>query len=117
MTRLQILIAENQYFIAMEVERLLTEAMACDIQIVALNDLPTALQRQRFDIVLAEAEAQTAVNIDRATAIEASGATVIFLSSYTVSEPDPRHVGSRLQVQKPLIHDELLGLVRQVANR
>lgn len=110
----QILIAETQYFIALDVEHLLDAAIRCDIQIIPLNALAETLEKQRFDIAIIEAEARTAVNIERAAMIEAKGTTVIFLSSYAVSEPDPVHVGSRLQVQKPLIHYELLGVVRQV---
>lgn len=110
----QILIAETQYFIALDVEHLLDAAISCDIHIVPLNALADALEKQRFDIAIIEAEARTTVNIQRAAMIEAKGATVIFLSTYAVNEPDPVHVGSRLQVQKPLIHQELLGVVRRV---
>lgn len=113
MSRLQILIAENQYFIALDVEHLLNAALSCDIEIVPLDGIASALERQNFDIAIVEAEAKTAANIERAITLESKGTTVIFLSSYAVSEPDPSHVGSRPQIQKPLIHNELVELVRE----
>lgn len=112
---LHVLIAENQYLIAMEVERILKETVPCDVTITPLSGLGRALDLTHFDIVIVEATAATAPNIERAAAIRKSGAIPVFLSSYDQIHNAESGMPAHLVVHKPLIQDELSGAIGQVA--
>ena len=49
-----ILIAEDQIFIALEAERILTEAFDCTVEICRREGLAGALAENRFDLVILE---------------------------------------------------------------
>ncbi|CAH0341932.1 hypothetical protein [Rhizobium sp. CECT 9324] len=79
---LHVLIAENQYLIAMEVERILTETLACEVTIVPLTRLESELAKAKFDIVILDAAPNDNLNAVRGRMIEEAGAEPVFLSSY-----------------------------------
>jgi len=79
---LHVLIAENQYLIAMEVERILAEMLACKVTIVPLTRLESELATSRFDVVILDAAPGDNLNAVRGRMIEEAGAAPVFLSSY-----------------------------------
>ena len=79
---LRVLIAENQYLIAMEVERILAETLACEVTIVPLTRLESELSRSPFDVVILDAAPNDNLNTVRGRMIETAGANPVFLSSY-----------------------------------
>lgn len=115
MIPLRVLIAENQYLIAMEVERILKETVSCDVTITPLTGLGAALDLSSFDIVIVEATAATAPNIERAATIEKAGALPVFLSSYDQIHNAASGMSAYPVVHKPLIQDELSQAIGQVA--
>ena len=52
---LRVLVAENQYLIAMEVERILLDDLPCDVTIAPLARLAEAVQTTAFDGVIIDA--------------------------------------------------------------
>eukprot|EP01035_Chromulina_nebulosa_P048751 gene48751-66189_t len=84
---LRVLIAENQYLIAMEVERILMEILSCNVLIVSVAKLGTALAERPFDIVILEAAHAEKVNVTHTAAIEGAGAVPVFLTSYDLATP------------------------------
>lgn len=79
---LRVLVAENQYLIAMEVERILLEALVCDVTISTLGRLADAVEETAFDVVIIDAELNEPTNVERARLIQEAGARPVFLSSY-----------------------------------
>lgn len=79
---LRVLVAENQYLIAMEVERILLEALVCDVTISTLGRLAEAVEATAFDVVIIDAELNEPTNVERARLIQEAGARPVFLSSY-----------------------------------
>jgi AmiR/NasT family two-component response regulator len=79
---LRVLVAENQYLIAMEVERILLEALHCDVTIAPLSQLAAALMTSPFDVVIIDAVLAETLNVERTKLIMEAGARPVFLSSY-----------------------------------
>ena len=102
---LRVLVAENQYLIAMEVEQILVDNLDCTVAIVPLVRLNDQLREGKFDLVLLDKAPTQALNRDRARLVTQSGAALIFLSSASrrtvclssISArpvPRPRHAAS-----------------------
>ncbi|KPF46177.1 hypothetical protein IP76_04495 [Rhizobium sp. AAP43] len=114
---LHVLIAENQYLIAMEVERILRETVHCDVSIVPLSRLGAILEKTRFDIVIVEAAAAATANLERSSIIETAGAVPVFLSSYDELGKEMPAASAQLVVQKPLAQEELATALAEAAAR
>lgn len=104
---LRVLIAENQYLIAMEVERILAETLACEVVIVPLGQLEGALSAARFDVVVLDAASNESLNFSRGRMIEEAGAAPVFLSSYDRLPQGATSVAAYPLVTKPP-HPEIL---------
>lgn len=114
---LRVLIAENQYLIAMEVERILAESLACEVTIVPLTRLESELSRSPFDVVILDAAPNDNLNMVRGRMIEAAGASPVFLSSY---DQFPQHGSSRSDypfVTKPPLPEALANAVTRAKRR
>ncbi|MFN7008597.1 MAG: hypothetical protein ACK4PN_01090 [Allorhizobium sp.] len=111
---LRVLIAENQYLIAMEVEQILLEALDCGTTIIALNQLEAQVQEGRFDVVVLDCAPSAALNLQRAQQVLVSGAVPVFLSAY--GEAVSRAPGGRTYptVAKPVYAEDLIRAVRSV---
>ncbi|MGV8937248.1 MAG: hypothetical protein ACOH2J_09010 [Allorhizobium sp.] len=83
-SNLHVLVAEKQYLIAMEVERILIEDAGCTASICESN-LEAELAAARYDVVILDVSTSIPHNRSLAQMIVETGADVIFLSSY---EPD-----------------------------
>lgn len=104
---LRVLVAENQYLIAMEVERLLGETLPCEVTIIPLSLLRDTLTGQEFDVVIVEAVLAESENIERTHAIINAGARPVFLSSYDHPAIRGTVVSAHPVVSKPPQSDEL----------
>lgn len=108
---LRVLVAENQYLIAMEVEQILVDNLDCTVAIVPLVRLNDQLREGKFDLVLVDKAPTEALNRDRARQVTQSGAALVFLSSY--DDPLVETPGSEAfpSVAKPIQAEELMRAV------
>lgn len=109
---LRVLIAENQYLIAMEVEQILLEALDCITTIVSLAQLEDRLGEGLFDVVIVDCAPAAAVNIKRAQKIVASGAVPVFLSSYGDDVAQSPGSPAVATLAKPVYAEDLIRAVR-----
>ncbi|RKE83594.1 hypothetical protein DFO46_0347 [Rhizobium sp. AG855] len=114
---LRILIADNQYLIAMEVERMLLETIACMVVITPLARLQEQLATSHFDVVVLDAAGTEQLNVSRANAISAAGAKPVFLSSYIDHGRNQSIVSLHPVVAKPPLPEPLAAAVLEAANR
>jgi hypothetical protein len=110
---LRVLVAENQYLIAMEVERILQERLACAVKIVPVSGLADALSAGDFQVVIIAAALAEALNVERAKLIVSAGAVPVFLSSYDHFLDAGTILLSYPVVSKPPQPDELAAAVLQ----
>lgn len=114
---LRVLVAENQYLIAMEVERLLGEAVPCEVTITPLTQLRETLAEGKFDVVIVEAVLAEGLNVESVFAITAAGARPVFLSSYDHLAIKGTVAANHPVVTKPPQSDELAAAVLEAAHR
>jgi two-component SAPR family response regulator len=107
----RVLIAENQYLIAMEVERILHENLACDVKITPVAGLSEEITAERYDVVIVEAALVDTLNAERAALILAAGAVPIFFSSYDHFPDAGMIVSAYPIISKPPQPDELTSAV------
>ncbi|MBW8319344.1 MAG: hypothetical protein K0M49_02980 [Arenimonas sp.] len=108
---LRVLVAENQYLIAMEVEQILVDALNCTVAIVPLIRLKDQLREGSFDLVLLDKAPTQALNIDRARLVTQSGAALIFLSSYDDALVEASGGQAFRSVAKPILAEDLMRAV------
>jgi hypothetical protein len=113
---LRVLVAENQYLIAMEVERLLGEALPCEVTITPLTQLRETLAAGQFDVVIVEAVLAETLNVERVLAITAAGARPVFLSSYDHLAIKGTVAAGHPVVTKPPQSDDLAAAVLEAAH-
>lgn len=113
----RVLIAENQYLIAMEVERILQESLTCDVKITPLSRLAQELSAGDFEIVIIDAAAAEPLNVERAKLIQSAGAMPVFLSSYDYYPVADTVVSSYPLVSKPPQSAELAAAVLDAMRR
>ncbi|KQW29468.1 hypothetical protein ASE36_13660 [Rhizobium sp. Root274] len=114
---LRILIAENQYLIAMEVERMLCEMIACEVTISPLPRWEQELSSTPFDVVILDAAGSDEINLSRAELIRATGAEPVFLSSYGDFHEQSASGSSYPIVPKPPLPEPLAAAVELAASR
>lgn len=114
---LRVLIADNQYLIAMEVERMLSETIACTAAIAPLARMEEQLATGEFDVVVLDVAGNEALNVSRANAILAAGAEPVFLSSYGDHEQNQSIVSLHAVVAKPPLPEPLAAAVMAAASR
>lgn len=76
-----ILIAEDQIFIALEAERILTEAFDCTVEICRRDGLESALEQQRFDLVILEFSGNRKEDLHYVFLARQAGSRIIFLTA------------------------------------
>lgn len=108
---LRVLVAENQYLIAMEVERLLHETLVCEVTIAPLAQLSDVMLPGRFDVVVVEAVLTEAQNIENINKIHEAGARPIFLSSFDPFPANTSVVSDHPIVAKPPQAEELTAAI------
>lgn len=116
-TPLRVLIAENQYLIAMEVERMLREAVPCDVTITPLSQLSEIVATGAFDVVIVEAVLAEPQNAEHTHMITAAGARPVFLSSYDHLPLAGTAASGHPVVAKPPQSDELAAAVLKATHR
>ncbi|HCL65590.1 MAG TPA: hypothetical protein DIC56_12270 [Rhizobium sp.] len=104
---LHILVVENQYLIAMEVERILVESLECQVNICACAKLEDELAAAAYGVVIIDAAPSADLNRSRAQHIASTGAAVVFLSSYDELAQDPAPIEGAMILTKPLDADLL----------
>ncbi len=109
---LRVLVAENQYLIAMEVEQILVDALECTVTIVPLARLEQQLGDGHFDVVLFDSAPMPAVNLDRARRVKESGAAVVILSSYDDVSSESSAIQAFPVVAKPIFAEDLIRAVK-----
>lgn len=79
--RTRVLIADSNYLIAMDLERILQDVVECDIAFCHPHLLAEQVLEDSYDIVMVDAALSEAANLAHARAATASGARVIFLTT------------------------------------
>jgi len=110
---LHVLIAEKQYLIAMEVERILTEEAGCTNQICGPS-LQAELVAARYDVVMLDVSPSPQHNLSRAQMIVDSGAWVVFLSSYEPHSEENKALADYLIIPKPFDSADILAALRWI---
>jgi hypothetical protein len=113
----RVLVADNQYLIAMEVERILQETLHCDVKLTPISGLAVELSVGGYEVVVIEAALAEPLNVERATLILAAGSMPVFLSSYDHSPDTGTIVSSYPLVSKPPQADELAAAVLDALRR
>lgn len=113
----RVLVADNQYLIAMEVERILQESLTCDVKISPISTLADALSSGEFQVVVIDAAPMEAVNVERVTMILNAGAFPVFLSSYDHFPEAGTILSSYPIVSKPPQPDDLAAAVTEAVRR
>lgn len=78
-TRPVVLIAEDQIFIALEAERILGEALDCQIEICRRDQLGAALKVRSFDLVVLEFTGNLTDDLPLASMVQVSGTELAIL--------------------------------------
>lgn len=81
-TSLRVLVAEDEYFIALEVERILAETGRCDVTICRSDQLESMLENHRFELVALDAGTSFETCRKQAEVIRAAEAEPVFLCAY-----------------------------------
>ncbi|MGF0539487.1 hypothetical protein ACQQ2Q_15930 [Agrobacterium sp. ES01] len=108
-----VLVAEHQYFIAMEVEQILQKIAGCDVTICRRNEIDQELEARRYDLVLVDAEATVSECEDEARMIIAKGAKVAFLCADTqLSAEIDRALGLAV-LEKPFTENAVIRFIEK----
>lgn len=110
---LRVLIAEKQYLIAMEVERILIEEAGCSTQICG-SSLEAELASARYDIVMLDVSPSAQHNLSRAQMVVESGAWVVFLSSYEPHSDENKILADYMIIPKPFDSAAVMAALRWV---
>jgi DNA-binding response OmpR family regulator len=115
---LRILVLEDEFLIAMDVEQLCRDYGAVDVVIV--RDL-TEIDRQdavaRFDVVIVDLMLGGSSTLDFASQLREAGVPFVFASGYSdADEINASFPGTRL-VTKPYSGDDLVGAVAEACGR
>jgi hypothetical protein len=78
-TMVTILIAENNYLIAMEVERIITETCKCRVTICRRDELPGKLAELAYDLAFVDAAATHEERARQASAVHQAGVSLVFM--------------------------------------
>ncbi|MDH4414258.1 MAG: hypothetical protein QE484_13190 [Rhizobium sp.] len=108
---LRVLVAENQYLIAMEVERILLDTLGCDVTIAPIAQLADALATAAFDVVVIDAALAESLNVEHSRLVVDAGARPVFLSSYDHFTGSGPLVAAYPVVAKPPQAEELAAAV------
>ncbi|MFN7103274.1 MAG: hypothetical protein ACK4N1_11730 [Pseudorhizobium sp.] len=106
--RLQVLVIDREYLIAMEAERILLEAVPCAVQIAMPHDYAATLEASRFDLVVIDAgvvEHGGSAIIERQHQM---GTAVIFTTLTNDSMDALPEFRGFANVAKPFVDEELL---------
>lgn len=113
----RVLVAENQYLIAMEVERILQENLTCEVKIAPISDLAEETSAEAYDVVILDAALAEPLNVERATLILAAGAVPVFVRSYDHFPDAGTTMSSYPMISKPPQADELTAAVLDAMRR
>ncbi|SMD01637.1 hypothetical protein [Rhizobium sp. RU36D] len=80
-TQMRVLIADSHYLIAMDLERILTETLLCDVSLCPLTDLQTMLRSNSYDVVMVDAVSSLKINQQHVDAVNAAGSRPVFLTT------------------------------------
>ena len=104
---IHVLVVENQYLIAMEVERILVENLDCRVNICACAKLEDELAETAYDVVIIDAAPSEDLNRSRARHVASTGAAIVFLSSYVEPAEGPAVIEGAMTLTTPLDADLL----------
>jgi len=107
-----ILVVDREYLVAMEAERLLSDALSCSVRIAMPHDYLAALAETHFDVVLIDAGMVNANGVEALQLAQKRGAGLVF-TTLTNDAMDnlPRFQGSA-KVAKPFNDADLLAAVQ-----
>ncbi len=112
-----ILIAEDQIFIALEAERILSEAFDCSVEICRRDGLANALVDKLFDIVILEFSGIPQEDLHYIFLARQTGAEVVFLTAGNDSADVARAHPNVPLIEKPFNEFQVRAFVGDLLNR
>lgn len=109
----RILIADNNYIIGLEAQRIILEARACTVEIRRRDDLAQALSTS-FDLVFVDAAPAHEAQVRQAEIVHAAGAGLVFMHTGQMIDSERFDCDILAIFEKPFyepdIHDFMAGL-------
>ncbi|CDZ25963.1 Hypothetical protein NGAL_HAMBI490_07970 [Neorhizobium galegae bv. officinalis] len=112
---LRILVVDREFLVAMEVETLLTEALACEVKIATPRTYAMDLEQGLFDVVVIDFALIRAESEDAALRLRACGAGLVF-TTLSVEDMDGLEGWDGITVvEKPFDDRQLVEAVKNAA--
>jgi len=111
-SRPRILVIDREYFVALEAERILTEGLACAVEIAMPRTFRALIEGAPFDVVVIDAALMTAERQEILQVHHQAGVGIVFT---TLSSSDHNRFSGfapSRAVRKPFVDQELLEAVR-----
>ena len=108
----RIIIVDPQYLVAMEVERILTERMACEVQIAMPHECRTALVESRWDAIVIDGALMNGELREIIRHVSLAGMAMVFTAFIRDALGDLGEFPDAQIVSKPFDDDELTEAVR-----
>ncbi len=109
---LRILIAESNYLIGLEAERIITEARLCLVMICRRDDLKSALTQSRFDLVFVEAAATGEGRRLQSEMVRTAGARLAFIHTRHIFDSGPNDHDGTVYFEKPFDEYALAAFIK-----
>lgn len=111
---LQILIADDQYLIALEAERILTESCACSVSICRADHLEEEVEAHDYDVIMVDAAPTPAQCASQAHVVQRSGAILVFLWADQVMAEELASLNPAAVFEKPFLETLMQDFVRTI---
>lgn len=108
-----VLIAEDQIFIALELERIFVETADWFVETCRRSQLAKMLTARPYDLVVLEFTSDAVRNLELSTLVGAHGADLAFLCSTDDLERAKRELPRMPIIEKPFFEPDVAALVRR----
>lgn len=116
LSNLRILVVEDEFLIAMDAERILTEAGADTVVLCTRKDLRQNLEADTFNIVLLDVGPHMETLDEEIELISSTGSKIAFVTSDAEVLDGLAGHEPHLVISKPYDENQLAGLVEMLAN-
>ncbi|HWU63613.1 MAG TPA: hypothetical protein VN112_16460 [Ensifer sp.] len=113
-SRPAILIAEDQIFIALEAERILSETFDCSVEICRRDRLADALAEKRFDLIVLEFSGVEEEDSHYVALTRAAGAQLLLLTASNDLADVSRSFPDVPLIQKPFNETEVRAFIERL---
>ncbi|WP_188134300.1 hypothetical protein [Rhizobium sp. RU35A] len=112
---MHVLVIDVEFLVALEAEQILTEHLACTVEIAVPRDMIQTLQSRRFDILLLDAALMSAAVEPHVRRLREAGTGIVFSSVDSEHRRGlPGFFGIPV-MSRPFDDEELVRIVRRAA--